>query len=68
MIDFTTSEKFLAQWGVGTDLFIGAIRDGDQCIALIARDGLTDEQAMHNARAIESALGRGSHNDKKESA
>lgn len=56
MIDFTTSQRFLAQWGVGTDLFIGAIRDGDQCIALIARDGLTDEQAMQNARALEQAL------------
>ena len=56
MVRFTSSERFLSQWGVGTDLFIGAVRDGDQCIALIARDGLTDEQATSNAERIVATL------------
>lgn len=53
---FTSNKKFLGQWGVGTDIYLGAIHDGDQCIAIIAKDGLTIEEATSNAVTILRAL------------
>jgi hypothetical protein len=55
-LKFTRSNKFLAQWGVGADLYFGAIRDGNQCIALIVSDGLTSDESANNAETVLRAL------------
>ena len=51
----TTSRSFLNQWGVGNDLFAGAIRAGGQAIAIVAHDGIGMDQASANIRLLAAA-------------